>query len=473
MKRLIISVAAVIAASAQTFTSLASFNGSNGASPEYLSLVQGIDGNFYGTTSQGGLYGGGYGVVFQVTPTGMLTAIHNFTGAADGGEPYAGLALGLDGDLYGPTNGGGVYGVGVIFKINDAGVIRPLHDMTGLAGGFSFYAGLVLGENGNFYGVSTKGGRYGYGAIFEVTPAGKLTSLYSFTGGADGATPYARLLQLPRGDLYGTAYAGGANGLGTVFKVTPGGAFTTLHSFTGGADGAAPIGGLAAGADGNLYGTTCAMGPANPDNFCSGAPSGFGTVFRITPAGVLTTIYAFTGAADGSSPRASLVLGSDGNFYGATTWGGTFTFPCELDGCGTIFEVTPAGVLTTLHTFDGGNSIEGYEPYGGLVQGTDGGFYGTTVLGGAQGSGIIYSLSTGLGPFVKPVPHAAKVGAAIIILGTNLTGTTSVAFNGIPATFTVNSASEITASVPTGATSGQVQVMTLEGTLSGPFFVIP
>ncbi|MGA2741116.1 MAG: choice-of-anchor tandem repeat GloVer-containing protein [Bryobacteraceae bacterium] len=182
----------------------------------------------------------------------------------------------------------------------------------------------------------------------------------------------------------------------------------------------------------------------------------YGTIFKTTDNGALTSLYSF-GGADGTYPSSTLVQATDGNFYGTTYEGGANSF-------GTVFEFTSGGVLLPLHSFD---STDGAMIMGSLVQGTDGNFYGTATGGGADGYGTVFSLSTGLGPFVKALPAYGKVGAAIKILGTNLTDATSVTFNGIAAAFTVTSPTLITTTVPAGATSGKVQVTTPGGTLSG------
>jgi uncharacterized repeat protein (TIGR03803 family) len=200
-------------------------------------------------------------------------------------------------------------------------------------------------------------------------------------------------------------------------------------------------------------------------------------VYRITPSGTLTTLHNFH-FTDGAGPgggegTGELTLGTDNNFYGVTFSGGTTT-PCPVipHGCGTVFKITPGGVLTTLHEFQ--YQSEGYGPSS-LLQATDGNFYGATYGGGANGDGTVFSVSVGLGPFVKPVTHSGKVGDTVIILGTNLTGASSVSFNGAPAVFTVVSATEISAVVPEGATGGKLQVVTPGGTLysGGPFIVLP
>src|ERR1035438_6425411 len=341
--------------------------------------------------------------------------------------------------------------------------IHRFCSQSGCPDGASPSAGLVQATNGDLYGTTPHAGANDDGTIFKITPGGTLTTLYSFcsqTNCTDGATPYAGLVQAANGDLYGTAYNGGANGdLGTVFKITPTGTLTTLYSFcsqSGCADGAHPAGGLVQAANGNFYGTTESGGRAH----------GGGTVFKITPGGTLTTLYRFP---DGSSPFAGLVQAADGDFYGTTSGGGA----ADL---GTVFKITPSGTLTTLYTFcSQSGCTDGAYPYAGLAQDTNGDFYGTTYVGGANYDGTVFRLSVGLGPFVKIRPPYGKVGAAVTILGTNLTGAASVSFDGTAAVFTVVSGSEITTTVPAGASSGKVQVVTPSGTLSSnaSFLVVP
>jgi uncharacterized repeat protein (TIGR03803 family) len=327
------------------------------------------------------------------------------------------------------------------------------------------------------------GGASNDGTVFKITPTGTLTTLYSFCSKSvctDGNGPFAGLAQATNGELYGTTVWGGANtnpdfpgGGGTVFKITPSGTLTTLYRFcsqSGCTDGARPAAGLVQATSGELYGTTVAGGAnTNPD-----FPSGGGTVFKITPSGTLTTLYRFcsqSGCTDGALPQAALVQASDGYLYGTTSQEGA------NGNYGTVFKITPSGALTTLYSFcsqsgctDG--SMDG-NTAAGLVQATNGDLYGTTELDGANGDGTVFRLSVGLGPFVETLPTSGKVGAAVKILGTNLTGATSVSFDGTAAVFTVASASEITTTVPNGAATGTVQVVTPSGTLSSnvPFRV--
>ena len=461
--------------SAQTFTTVFSFDGSDGSHP--LGLVQGGDGNFYGTTQASD------GTIFKITPGGTLTTLFTLDGLQknSGESPEAGLIQGIDGNFYGTTSAGGANGDGTVFKITPSGTLTTLHSFDG-TDGFSPIAGLIQGTDGNFYGTTQYGGAnsctdvggavYSCGTIFKITPSGSLTTLHNFDG-TDGELPEAALVEGTDGNFYGTTYAGGADqacndptGCGTVFKITPGGKFATLHSFVYPTDGILPRAGLVQGTDGNFYGTN-SSGGVN-EGICQ---FDCGTLFKISPGGTFTTLHSFDGT-DGDVPTAPLVQATDGNFYGTTLGGGA-------NGDGTVFRITPSGALTTLHSFD---NTDGRLPNS-LIQDTSGTLHGTTESG-ASGigkyhrctgiCGTVFSVSVGLSPFVEAQPGSGKVGAAVKILGTDLTGATSVSFNDTAAKFTVVSSSDITTTVPTGATTGEVKVVTPSGTLSSDvLFMVP
>jgi uncharacterized repeat protein (TIGR03803 family) len=451
-----VGAAAIASPAKTTFTSLVSFDGTNGSNPYYESLVQGTDGNLYGTTTYGGAneqncYGSTCGTVFKITPAGALTILHKFD-FADGGFPEAGLVRTTNGNFYGTAAAGGSSGFGTIFKITPAGRLTTAYEFQNSTDGGNPLGTLVQARNGILYGTTSYGGgsACACGTVFKVTLAGTLTTLHTFSGGGtEGNYPEAGLVQGTDGNFYGTTAYGGANGYGTVFKITSAGTLTTLHNFAG-TDGRNPWAGLLQGTNGNLYGTTTYGGTSGSG--CGGF--GCGTVFKITPAGTLTTLHNFDGT-DGGNPLDGLAQATNGAFYGTTSGAGA-------NNWGTIFKITPAGTLTTLHNFDG---TDGGNPLGGLAQATNGTFYGTTTAGGADGYGTVFSLSVGLGPFAETLPTSGKVGAKVIILGNNLTDTTSVAFNGTAATFTVVRSSEITTTVPAGATTGRVDVTTPKGTL--------
>lgn len=465
----LLSIATAIAAPAQTFTTVHSFTGTDGSGPEGT-LIQGLDGNFYGTTTQGGANGSGGtpdGTIYKITPQGTLTVLHSFcsqTGCPGGAAPFAGLVLGNDGNFYGTANGAGTFAAGTVFKISAQGAFTTLYNFCPLTlcpDGSAPSGGLAQGTDGNFYGTTFYGGANNDGGtVFKITPQGSLTTLYSFCAQAvcvDGWHPQAGLVQGSDGNLYGTTSNGGANGGGIVFKITKQGVITTLHSFCAQAncpDGENPYAALIQAADGNFYGTTLNGGNAG---------SFYGTVFKITPQGALTTLYSFcsqSGCADGYSPYAGLFQGTDGNFYGTTNTGGA-----NFEG--TVFKITPQGTLTTLFSFcaqsqcsDGGGEVTG------IVQATSGKLYGTTLGGGTNQFGTVFSLNAGLGAFVQTFPTSGKVGSAVKIQGTNLTGATAVSFHGIAATFTVVSGSLIKTTVPVGATTGAVKVTTPHGVLT-------
>ena len=351
-----------------TLTTLWSFSGgSDGGNPN--GLVLGTHGNLYGTTQNGG--SNSLGSIFRVAPNGVLAGLYSFTGGSDGANPFAGLAQGPDGNFYGAAWAGGTNGFGAIFQVASNGALIPLYSFTGGNDGASPHAVLTLGNDGSFYGTAYYGGTANAGTIFRITPGGAFSALYSFSGQSDGAYPFAGLVQGAGGNFYGTTYKGGASGNGTVFKITANGILTTLVAFNS-ANGAYPYGGLVQGDDGNFYGTTS-----------SGGSCSSGTVFKMTPAGALTTLYSFSFGSDGAYPYAGLAPDSGGNFFGATAYGGAY-------GGGTVFIIAPDGTLATLVQFDGYN---GASPQAPLVVGADGSFYGTTQTGGPGGRASIFRLA--------------------------------------------------------------------------------
>jgi uncharacterized repeat protein (TIGR03803 family) len=470
----IFCVATAVASHAQTFTTLASFDYSDGSNP--TSLVQGPDGNFYGTAYYGGTAtscdnlkaGYGCGTVFKVTPTGEITTLHIFcskANCADGGQPVGKLVLGPNGSFYGVTEYGGnnsataCIGCGTVFEITLGGKFTTLYSFcaqTNCTDGRAPYGGLALGANGNFYGTTAFGGAYGDGSVFEITSAGKFTTLYSFcakTNCPDGSLPAAALVQATNGDLYGSTDFGGAYDEGVIFAITTAGDFTALSSLRGNRPDPNP---MIQAADGNLYGTTYA-----------GGGYGGGSFFTMTLTGNLTYLYYFCPPVDcGFKPTIGVIQATDGNFYGTTSGGGTDS------EAGTLYRMTPTGGLAVLYNFCYGTGCTGgWDPVG-LIQATDGNFYGVTAAGGdisnclGGACGTVFRLSTGLSPFVEATPNFGKAGSVAYILGNNLTGTTSVTFNGAPATFSVVSSTYIKATVPSGATTGTIEVTTPSGTLS-------
>jgi len=389
--------AAVIASPAQILTTLHSFDNTDGAYP-FAGLFQASDGNFYGTTYNGGA--NNEGTVFKITPSGTLVWVYSFCSqlnCTDGALPVGGLIQYSDGNLYGTAGYGGANNRGTVFKITLSGTLTTLYSFCNLgacADGSQPYAGLLLGKDGNFYGTTLFGGKNSYGEIFVITHSGSLTTLYSFCPDKnpcpDGARPSGNLIQGADGKFYGTTQAGGANhnndcateGCGTVFAFA-GGGLTTLYSFcaqSGCTDGQTPNAGVIQATNGYLYGTTN-FGGANNNN---------GTVFKITTSGALTTLYSFcsvSGCLDGQGPTAGLLQATDGNLFGTTSAGGR-------KGAGTIYEMNLSGALATIYTFCSQTGCsDGQDPYAALIQGTDGNFYGTTFGGGAHGYGAVFSLS--------------------------------------------------------------------------------
>ncbi len=375
-----------IASPAQTFTTLDSFAGNDGANP-LAGLVQATNGNLYGTTDKGGR--NGEGTVFKITPKGRLTRLHSFSGK-DGANPVAELLQASDGNLYGTTWGGGGYNSGTVFKITPGGKLTTLYSFAGMDGARPV-ASLVQGGDGNLYGTTWEGGDYGNGTVFKIDLNGKLTTLHSFCSQsnfcADGGNPAAGLVQAANGNLYGTTFGfgggacGGNQASGTVFKIAPTGKVTTLHTFILDRDGACPEAGLVQAANGNFYGTTSLGG----NDFWDG---GFGTVFKITPSGKLTPLYRFcdSDCKDGAYP-SELIRATDGNLYGSTSGLGA-NYP------GVLFKITPSGKLTMLYRFcSQPNCADGDGAGTRLFQATDGNFYGTTFRGGANGFGTVFRLS--------------------------------------------------------------------------------
>jgi uncharacterized repeat protein (TIGR03803 family) len=352
-----------------TLATLYSFKNANDGAYPLAPLVQATNGSFYGTAISGGANGDG--TLFRMTTNGVLTVLRAFTGGNDGGVPKAGLIQAADGNLYGTTYSGGSSGGGTAFRTTLSGGLTTLHAFSSGSDGSNPW-GLVQATDGNFYGTTSSGGASGDGTVFKMLPNGTVTGLHSFSD-ADGASPRGGLVLGNDGNLHGVTlrYGVGSPYDGTVFKISTTGTLTTLFNGSG-TNRFSPRDRLVQGSDGNFYGTTLDDGVNRS-----------GTIFKVTPSGLLTRLYSFTGDSDGQWPRAALVEGKDGYFYGTTTIGGAY-------GNGTVFRMTPGGLLTTLLHFDGFN---GANPAAPLVQATDGTFYGTTPNGGANGFGTVFRLS--------------------------------------------------------------------------------
>lgn len=455
-------VAAVGASQAQTFTTLVRFNGPpHPANPGQL--LQGIDGNIYGITLYGGKNGTSStgGTLFRMTPAGKVSVLYNFcalANCADGSLPN-GLIQTANGKFYGTTALGGAsdasicsnvgIGCGTFFKIVPGQPPTALHGFCSQANcndGFDPWgAPLALGVNGNFYGTTKFGGNlngnnncaWGCGTIFEITPTGKFATVHVFCStascpeGSDGNG----LTRFSDGNFYGATLASlSGNFGGGLYRITPGGDLRVLYSFdpesNGDAEPTPPI----QAADGTIYGTVL-----------SGGANGSGFFYKMV-GGKLITLYSFcalANCADGGGPN-QVIQGSDGNFYGTTLFGANNNAVCFATGCGTLFQITPTGTLTTLHSFcSETNCADGGAPKGALIQATSGIFYGATSAGGGSsncgsfGCGTIFSLS--LSPSVEANRNFGSAGQTVVILGNNLAGTTGVRFNGTPAAFKVES----------------------------------
>lgn len=325
-------LAAFGTAHAATFKTLHVFSGTDGSSAN--ELIQGSDGNYYGTTVGGGNHDNG--VVFRMTTAGVVKSLYVFNGT-DGSRPRGALAVGADGNYYGTTASAGTLNGGTAFRITPAGVLTFIHQF-GAAGEGQSPTGLITGNDGNFYGTTTFGGVNGIGTLFKMTPAGVVTTLHSFASATDGSMPMDTLTSTGDGNYYGIATNGGSGNCGTLYQVTNAGAFATLYAFTNSAStGCAPQGRLVsgAGAEANLfYGTTQ-----------RGGPSAMGSVFKVSQAGVVSWLHFFTGAADGSTPHGGVRMANNFYYYGTTGGGGTY-------GVGTTFKISTAGAFTSLHSLN-------------------------------------------------------------------------------------------------------------------------
>lgn len=395
----------------------------DGVSP-FSGVIKGSDGNFYGTADGGAFLAG---TVYKLSPAGVLTNVYSFCGqevggvCPDGNGPLANVIEGSDGNFYGTTQYGGLTAEGgTIFKLTPAGTLTTLYafcqdQVDGVClDGSQPFAGLLEGSDGNFYGTTYYGGSRNDGTLFRVTPAGDFTSIYSFCSSfpcTDGQWPVAGLITGSDGNFYGTTSLGGANQLGTVFKLTPAGELTTLYSFCNvGAcsDGADVFGGLVE-SGGNFFGTTF-----------QGGNSGGGTVFMLTPSGVLTTLYNFCSeggdsCTDGLYPQPGVIVGSDGNLYGTTRYGGANYF-------GTAFRLTPSGVLTVLYSFcSQPGCADGANPTSPLLE-SGGNFYGTTF----GGNGTVFELSTSPPPTPTATPTPTPTPTTVISVPMTLNAGKSV-----------------------------------------------
>jgi uncharacterized repeat protein (TIGR03803 family) len=468
-----------VSAPAQTVTNFANFDGVDGARPFGQTIMQATNGRFYGvTTYSGGASGiNGMGSVYELTPSGKLSNFYSFcslANCADGANPVGTPILGSDGNLYGATAFGGSdasgsNGAGTVYKLTLEGKLTTLYAFCPTlpcSDGVN-PVGIIQGSEGNLYGATSSGGTGGEGTIFEITSTGEFKSLYSFcllADCVDGRAPQFAPIQGNDGNLYGTTVAGGSENGGVIYELTASGAYTVLHNFCYLQRGNCPEGSepttVVQDASGNFFGTTYEGGSH------AGNAYGFGTAFEITPANEFRVLQSFN--IVNNNPSWGVLLANDGNLYGSTQ-------ASVVTGInnGTLFEITPENVFTELYAF--GDAYPGSYVNTPLFQATDGNFYGTTTYGGTPryNYGTVFQVSNGLSPLVETVPVRGTAGTKVLILGNGLTGSTSVTFNGIAVEFTVESDSYIKATVPAGATTGIVSVVTPSGMLnSNPQFVV-
>lgn len=343
-----------------------SFSGLDGINPGLDSVLRrGPGGALYGVLQQGGASNSG--VLFRVSPTDRFSLLYSFAGALDGSQPTALVAGGL-GMLYGTTAFGGVYSYGTAFRVGLDGSVNAIHQFDGSDANHP--SGTLVWLNGAFYGASGGSGVTGRGTLYRMTPAGDVSIAFDFNDSADEVPDYYGLSRTAQGTLYGTTSAGyPADAHGTVFRFTPGGMFTTLHTFLGGSDGSLPTNAPVEAFDGSVYGTTL-----------FGGEYGCGTIYKVSPSGNYSVAYSFKGAGAGCAPLTPLTVAHNGRLYGTTTAGGT------LDR-GTIFEFRISGELRTLYSF---NKTE--DGCCGLMEATPRVFYGMTAGGGDFGLGSIYKV---------------------------------------------------------------------------------
>jgi len=388
---LVISAALALAASAfaQTETTVYNFQGMPDGSVPSAAPIRDSSGNLYGTTAYGGA---GYGTVFKIDNKGNTQIIYTFAAGTDGEIPVAALIRDSAGNLYGTTEFGGVHSGGTVFKIDSTGKESILYNFKGTSDGALPLTALVRDGSGNLYGTTSTAGNttcrsvlnsveIGCGTIFRLSASGKLTVLHTYGSGSDEGASDGDMVGDSSGNLYGTTYDGGSHGYGTVYELAKNGAFTVLYSFNWGvgADGARPVGKLLRDTSGNLYGTT-RYGGNYTGSDCQG--SGCGTIFEVAPAGTETVLYSFKGASDGYDPEAGLIADSAGNFYGTTIKGGA-------KNQGTVFRLKTTGQETVLHSFVG---TDGDAPIAGLVPASGGSFYGTASEGGSGAAGVVFKI---------------------------------------------------------------------------------
>lgn len=385
-----VMLSAGLLARGQSYSVLYSFQcaPSDAAAP-LGTIVSDKAGDIYGISEEGGTLN--LGAVFKLAPNGAESVLYSFAGTPDGLDPIGGLVRDAAGNLYGATLGGGAGNLGTVFRISPAGKELRLHSF-GFSKGSEVDGAEPIGllardPAGNLYGLTNSGGKYKRGTLYQVTPAGQETLVYSFGAGIrEGEYPYSGLLD-SNGNFFGMTSEGGADSDGTVFEVKAAGTERVLHSFAGApTDGNGVLGNLLRGSNGDVYGVTFYGGSGN----CAlSTVPGCGAVFDLNSNGQEELVYSFTGAPDGQFPAAGVVRDSAGNLYGTTDIGGTG--PCatsEGTGCGTIYKITPSGQESVLYSFT--DTPDGANPWSPLLLDSSGSLYGTTLLGGTYGCGTVF-----------------------------------------------------------------------------------
>ncbi len=374
--------------------------GADGAFPGYASLIFDDKGNLYGATTIGGVQTGqcvatgGCGTIFRIDRSGREGVFYAFGGDPnDPRLPYGTLIRDADGSFYGTTYAGGASGplacsdgCGTVYTVSPSGEEKTLYSFTGGEDGATPSAALTMGEDGRLYSTTHNGGIDEAGVVFALDRRGEESVVHFFLDGDDGANTLAGLVRDPAGNLYGTTVAGGgfnpkclgAFGCGTIYEITTSGEEIVLYRFQGLNDGKWPNGGLVRDEQGNLYGTS------------GGGVGNSGTVFQLDPAGNFTVLHTFTVGAEGATPATALTRDAEGVFYGTTLYGGGTHCPGG-QGCGTVFALTKAGQFKVLHSFDG---KDGFWPSSALTLGASGELYGTTNGGGPHNSGVVFKITT-------------------------------------------------------------------------------
>ncbi|HEX6505760.1 MAG TPA: choice-of-anchor tandem repeat GloVer-containing protein [Terriglobales bacterium] len=461
-------------------STLYSFDIPHGQGPQ-AGLAMGFDGNFYGTTYLGGA-SPGVGVLFKFTPGGPPTILHNFANTTDGAYPRQPPIPAPDGNLYGVTGNGTNY---VVYRVTPSGTFTPV----ATAPGYS-YAPLLLATDGKLYGVTNFGGTYNGGTVFQLTlgKIPKVKIIYSFgSSQSTGFNPTGGLMQASDGKLYGTTPNGGSSSGGVLFQLTTAGGYKVLRSFAAAApatDGYGPLAGLVQGSDGFLYGV-------NPN----GGASGFGTLFRINTTGsTFQVLHNFDGVS-GANPTSTPILATNGKIYGMTMSGGAFhqgvfySFDNALKPFASLFVIWSGKLGNSLDIlgqgFSNATGVKFGTGPGTFVAGNDTYMTATVATGSTTGHVTVLEPAGNLAspqtfkviPTISGFnPSSGQVGTSVVITGTSFLQTTAVKFGGVKATvFTVNSDSQITAIVPTGAVTGKVVVTTKGGTATSPtaFTVTP